>query len=865
MKIHDLEVTGSLIYNGVNLLSLTSSVTDSGSFSTQIVNLNQVSSSLNSFTSSINTTIKSKLDSESVISGSAQVSITDTTGYSTFSSSISSSIGSLSGSVATTTSGLAGRIGTIEGSYATTGSNAFIGTQTITGSFNQLGDMCVTGNITSAGQIIAQTINVQQVTSSIVYSCGSNTFGCSLTNNQVFTGSMLITGSNIDAKVTNTCFSGTVCGLRFVAPNLTICGGDSNALISSDNNEVLRIQGHCPSGMFASFMSGSAVLGDLGNTSQVFASGNATGFGINARGTRTLEFGTNQASRLSISSTGEATFTCQMCAPNATITNCLGVGVSVPQGNFEVLGLSYFTRTNNSLLINPNYGGFNTHTQLQVGCNMGLAFATNGDCEKIRITNGGDVGIGTCVPNAKLTVWTPSTTGLQTALRLNNPFGFDNLNTGAQIVFSQDRSIAEDLKQGIIAVGQQDAGTSATSYMAFYTNNTGLGERLRISSTGVACFSSMVCAPQYITTQGSSVSYVAGTNYIVWNSEGEICSQDNNTGGTYTTMKTWIADRTGCLTLRFAGYIQSGPNYWAWRVVRNGSTSLVCGDYLSPLAPSCSTSVHSYTTFQSNIGPVNPGDCITLQMVSSTGGGVPVNGAGQFLFAKELRLHSTTPNFSAGSSSNIFGDRLGVGTNTPCTAIDVRLPIVYGVAGSTLNSYPIATFTERDCAGGARGLEIGVPAASVDSPVYLKVINTSARFSILDSSNCSNLTIAGGVACFSCTVCAATFMSKPTTNGYDFRAGGFNSGTIAGGGSYLAFSCMDRGLYLLSIASGIDSSFGYSAFLWVNSSSISVTSVLRQNCVSISTSGRALCVTNQYTAEAGTMQISTLHLVNYIG
>ena len=163
MKIHDLEVTGSLIYNGVNLLSLTSSVTDSGSFSTQIVNLNQVSSSLNSFTSSINTTIKSKLDSESVISGSAQVLITGTTGYSTFSSSISSSIGSLSGSVATTTSGLGGRIGTIEGNYATTGSNIFIGSQVITGS------ICSTGNIVTTGQIVAQTINVQQVTSSIVY------------------------------------------------------------------------------------------------------------------------------------------------------------------------------------------------------------------------------------------------------------------------------------------------------------------------------------------------------------------------------------------------------------------------------------------------------------------------------------------------------------------------------------------------------------------------------------------------------------------------------------------------------------------------------------------------------------------------
>jgi hypothetical protein len=656
-----------------------------------------------------------------IVSGSSQISFNGIVDKPTL----------VSGSAQVTYSGLSGipsgivsssvQIGEY-GIFATTGSNTFVGSQTITGSIFGTGSLTIDGCITATGQIVAQTINVQQVTSSIVYSCGSNIFGTSTSNTQQFTGSMLITGSNITANVGSACFSGTVCGSRFVAPNLTICGGNSNALISSDNNEVLRIQGHCPSGMFASFMSGSAVLGDLGNTSQVFASGNATGFGINARGTRTLEFGTNQASRLSIASTGESTFTCQVCAPNATITNCLGVGVSVPQGNFEVLGLSYFTRTNNSLLINPNYGGANTHVQLQVVCNMGLAFATNGDCERMRITSCGSVGIGT---------GTVVNSTNYNMLRING-------STGGEIA---------------IAGGGTDYGyiyaNSGVFVLATQTNiplrfQTNTVNRINIAGTGEVTYCCQVCAPQYITTQGSSVSYAAGTNYIVWNSEGEICSQDNNTGGTYTTMKTWIADRTGCLTLRFAGYIQSGANYFAWRVVRNGSTALVCGDYIGPLAPSCSTSVHNYTTFQSNIGPVNPGDCITLQMVSSTGGGAPVNGTGQFLFAKELRLHSTTPNFSAGSPSNIFGDRLGVGTNTPCTAIDVRLPIVYGVAGSTLNSYPIATFTERDCAGGARGLEIGVPAAAVDSPVYLKVINTSARFSILDSSNCQNLTIAGG-------------------------------------------------------------------------------------------------------------------------
>jgi len=174
--------------------------------------------SLNLFTSSIDTTIKNKLNTESVVSGSSQISITGTTGYSTFSSSISTSIGalsssvgtainglsssvatttndlsssialttsgltlsvsSLSSSVATTTSGLSSSIGGLSssvattnlgqnnrldsiegktGSYATTGSNIFQGNQTITGSLYISQDL-----------IVAGSSSIQHISSSIV-------------------------------------------------------------------------------------------------------------------------------------------------------------------------------------------------------------------------------------------------------------------------------------------------------------------------------------------------------------------------------------------------------------------------------------------------------------------------------------------------------------------------------------------------------------------------------------------------------------------------------------------------------------------------------------------------------------------------
>ena len=69
------------------------------------------------------------------------------------------------------------------GTYATTGSNTFAGIQT------------VNSNLVVTGSITAQTLVVQTVTSSVVYSSGSNVFGNNIANTQVMTGSVLISGS----------------------------------------------------------------------------------------------------------------------------------------------------------------------------------------------------------------------------------------------------------------------------------------------------------------------------------------------------------------------------------------------------------------------------------------------------------------------------------------------------------------------------------------------------------------------------------------------------------------------------------------------------------------------------------------------
>jgi len=180
MIIQNPLLTGSLSYNGADLSNVTSSNANSASVSlilTAVSSSNQqLSASYISLSASYN-----------VFSGSASTRITvDSASIQQVSASllqVSASYIALSGSYNTFSGSASTRVTKIENNYATTGSNSFRANQSITGS------LVVSSTIT------AQTLVVQTVTSSIVYSSGSNIFGSALGDKQTFTGSVNITGS----------------------------------------------------------------------------------------------------------------------------------------------------------------------------------------------------------------------------------------------------------------------------------------------------------------------------------------------------------------------------------------------------------------------------------------------------------------------------------------------------------------------------------------------------------------------------------------------------------------------------------------------------------------------------------------------
>jgi hypothetical protein len=414
-----------------------------------------------------------------IVSGSSQISFNGIADKPTL----------VSGSAQVTYSGLSGipsgivsssvQIGEY-GIFATTGSNTFVGSQTITGSIFGTGNLTINGCITATGQIVAQTINVQQVTSSIVYSCGSNIFGTSTSNTQQFTGSMLITGSNITANIGNACFAGTIC-------SNTVSTTDGSNVSQLANNYLRSTAGNfyfdaCTVGASFNFRTSNASALDstamfiCGTNNRIGINCVTPGYALDVNGTfnvrtstgsevRIINYGGSSAKirgtqstlaiescgaftiesggateRLRINENGVACFACQVCAPIAIFSGCVGIGTTSPKtildvvtgsnttlascsdviakfkGSLELNSLStassgtidriYFNKSHTAGINVSTYTLGEIRSYTNGGFSGGLDFFTGrsigagayGTCFTMRLDDAGNVGIGTTNP-----------------------------------------------------------------------------------------------------------------------------------------------------------------------------------------------------------------------------------------------------------------------------------------------------------------------------------------------------------------------------------------------------------------------------------------------------------------------------------
>jgi hypothetical protein len=175
------------------------------------------------------------------------------------------------------------------GTYATTGSNTFAGIQT------------VNSNLVVTGSITAQTLVVQTVTSSVVYSSGSNVFGNNIANTQVFTGSMNLTGS-LTVVTTGTEFQVNANGVKFgnistdthtITGSVNVSGSAIFAGLITGQNSIYQTNaaGNIASNRFGTYNGGAtqlffeypsagSVAFNNGSDKLTITSGGAVGIGI---------------------------------------------------------------------------------------------------------------------------------------------------------------------------------------------------------------------------------------------------------------------------------------------------------------------------------------------------------------------------------------------------------------------------------------------------------------------------------------------------------------------------------------------------------------------------------------------------------
>ena len=247
-----LTITGSITVSENVINTLTASYAVTASYALNVGNIdtgslvttssfNAYTASLNAFSSSINTATASfslKVGGLEAATASLNNFSASIFSYTSSNNANITSLNATTASIFSYTSSLNNKTG----SFATTGSNIFTADQTIQ------------GNLT-VNRIIVQTITASQT-----YSSGSNVFGNSPSNTQVFTGSMYVAGA-----ISGSSFSGAGTNLIGTATSLNI--GGNAATVTTNANLT---------GMVTSVGNATTVVTNANLTGNVTSVGNAT-------------------------------------------------------------------------------------------------------------------------------------------------------------------------------------------------------------------------------------------------------------------------------------------------------------------------------------------------------------------------------------------------------------------------------------------------------------------------------------------------------------------------------------------------------------------------------------------------------------
>jgi hypothetical protein len=329
----------------------------------------------------------------------------------------------------------------LNGKYATTSSNTFTGIQT------------VNSNLVVTGSITAQTLVVQTITSSVDFVTGSTRFGSLSANTHTFTGSLLISGS------THSVFGNVVIGnTSSINANAKLeVKGDLFLTPSSSASPIIHLYNRDSSNETYIYDSGSSsastlIFAPAGSTKMVVSSSGNIGIGttnptaklhiINATDGFTARFTGGAASTVTAgiyanSTTGFASIGVQSAhqfriftsdADRLTITSDGNIGINTisPTAKLHIIGITGLPATSGTSqngTLRLQLSGYGTVLDFGgEGPSTGKQWIQATDASSLAITyplllnpNGGNVGIGTTSPGARLDISTTSSNSIFSA------------------------------------------------------------------------------------------------------------------------------------------------------------------------------------------------------------------------------------------------------------------------------------------------------------------------------------------------------------------------------------------------------------------------------------------------------------------
>ena len=525
------------------------------------------------------------------------------------------------GSFTTMSGSVSSRVSQIETVYATTGSNSFRATQSITGS------------LTVTGQIIAQTLNVQQVTSSIVYSSGSNVFGCDINSRQTFTGSFYQTGSSAN-------FSGIIYGgsdVLLLAANPVIYGGTAAGGVSISNNtggSYIKIFGACHTTTpnVTSFINGNSTTLTLNANNTATFTNTVTATSYNACGNYYARYGAGDRMAFIFSEdyyfgmtnpsddVRALKITAQALDGISTIqfytgNNCermriscagnVGIGVNNPQSQLHLNGTITFTQPGfNAVRLNQIASQHSDGSSPNNFIRFLVSDGSGVTCERMRVNGSGNFGINCSSPGYTIDV------------NGNAHFRADG---GTMLIESTSPTNSSTLRiiqcatggngntdQGLVV--QTNAADGTSNIANFYDYNNGSPvSRVRFLRNGVVCFNNTICSPAFM---GGTMSgtLLTSTTHRLGNSTGNFANMVHKVYGAAGSFSSLVI----CVNLAGAG----GYGY----IINSGGTN---GGVFQ--------SGGGYTNGQANFShsaPVGSGFTITCHACAGTENIIRFVGAG---------------------------------------------------------------------------------------------------------------------------------------------------------------------------------------------------------------------------------------------